>query len=81
VPDDCREVAADLNLNKKNRTYGELVAILTRFGFSEHPRNSGSHRVFSKPGCRLSPSLKASRPMKAAYVRKVVNALLECCDE
>ena len=38
--------------------------------------------MFSKPGCALNVSLKKAKPpVLAAYVRKVVQALEECCDE
>lgn len=77
----CREVADDLNRNKKNRTFKELKAILESFGFREHERSGGSHRVFSKPGCRMNVPLKQKNPQLAAYVRKTAQAVEECCDE
>ena len=83
MPDDCRDVAAQLNANKKNRTYEELKAVLERFGFRESPRKTaGSHRIFTKSGCAMNVSLKKTKgPMLAAYVRAVVVALEECCDD
>lgn len=81
--DNCREVIQSLKTNKKNRTPGELAAILVRFGFKEHPRKAGSHRPFSKPGCEIVASIPdgGRSEVLVAYVRKVIRALEECCDE
>ena len=81
MPDTCREIAAELNRNKKNRTFGELKAILESCGFVEHARRGGSHRAFTKAGCGRSVLLVKSSPMLAAYVRNVVVGLEECCDD
>jgi predicted RNA binding protein YcfA (HicA-like mRNA interferase family) len=81
--DDCREVIDKLKRNKKNHSPGALVAILIRFGFIEHPRSAGSHRPFSKPGCELSVVIPdgGRNAVLVPYVRNVIRALEECCDE
>lgn len=81
--DECREVIENLKRNKKNRTPGELIAILDRFGFKEHPRSGGSHRPFSKPGCEFGVSIPdgGKKEVLVPYVRKVIRALEECCDD
>lgn len=81
--DDCRQVIDELKRNKKNRTPAELVAILERFGFKEHPRSGGSHRPLSKPGCDLNVSVPdgGKSTVLVPYVRKVIRALEECCDD
>lgn len=79
---DCRGVIADLKTDKTNRNFAELKAILESFGFEMRARQSrGSHRPFSKPGCFIQPSIPEGRgSVLAVYVRKVVQALEECCD-
>jgi hypothetical protein len=76
-----RETIAQLKANKKNRTYEELKQILEDFGFQMHPRQGGSHRVFNKRGCFISPSIPEKSPVLPCYVGKVIAALEECCDE
>lgn len=80
--DTCREVIAYLKKHKTNRSFGDLSAILEQFGFKMHDRSKGSHRVFSKPGCELNVSITEGHgEVLPAYVRKVIRALEECCDE
>jgi predicted RNA binding protein YcfA (HicA-like mRNA interferase family) len=79
---DCRTIREELNRNKKNRTFGELKAILEDFGWTMHPRTKGDHRPFTKPDCEMGVSIPQKKgPVLVAYVRKVVRALEECCDE
>lgn len=77
----CRENIEQLKASKKNRTFVELKRVLEDAGFEMHPRSRGSHRAFSKPGCFVSPSIPEKSPVLAVYVRKVIAALEECCDE
>ena len=78
----CREVIDDLKTNKKNRTFGELRSLLEEFGFEMHPRTRGSHRAFSRAGCAYSPSIPEVRgSVLAVYVRSVIRALEEVCDD
>jgi predicted RNA binding protein YcfA (HicA-like mRNA interferase family) len=81
--DECREVIEQLKRNKKNRTPAELVEILKQFGFKEHPRGAGSHRPLSKPGCEIGVSIPdgGRASVLVPYVRKVIRALEECCDD
>jgi hypothetical protein len=82
MPNGCRDVIEQLKADKKNRTFAELKAILERFGFTMHPSRRGTHRTFNRPGCRVSPTLRESRGhVLAAYVRAVISALEEICDE
>jgi hypothetical protein len=77
----CREIIEQLKENKKNRSYEELRRVLEQTGFTMHPRTGGSHRVFTKAGCFVSPSIPEKSPVLACYVRKVIEALEECCDD
>ena len=81
--DDCREVIEQLKRNKKNRTATELIEILKSFGFTEHPRKSGSHRKTTKPGCETMVLIPdhGRGTVKVAYVRLTIRALEECCDD
>jgi hypothetical protein len=78
----CRDTIEQLKANKKNRTFRELAAILGQYGFKMHPRSGGSHRTFKRPGIWTSVVLiEGADPQLAVYVRGVVRALEECCDE
>jgi predicted RNA binding protein YcfA (HicA-like mRNA interferase family) len=78
----CRDDIEHLKGNRKNQTFVDLAAILRRNGFEMHPRTRGSHRSFSRPGCFESPTLPEGRgPLLPAYVRSVIRALEEMCDD
>ncbi len=78
----CRDLIEQLKADKKNRTYRELKAILEAHGFTMHPPTKGSHRAFKRPGVVERPVLIEGRdPQLPVYVRGVVRALEECCDE
>jgi HicA toxin of bacterial toxin-antitoxin, len=78
----CREDIEELKADKKNRSFRELRAILEANGFTMHPRNSGSHRVFKRPGVWTRAELiEGSDPQLAVYVRGVILALEECCED
>jgi hypothetical protein len=78
----CRETIEHLKANKRSQTFDDLRRILEQFGFAMHKRRGGSHRVLSRTGSFESPSLRQSRgPMLPAYVRAVIRALEEICDE
>ena len=77
-----RGIIEQLKVNKKNRTYEELKRILEDAGFSMHPRTAGSHRVFHKPGCSITPDIPEKKgPLLVCYVRMVIVALEECSDD
>jgi len=78
----CREAIQDLNANKKHRTFDDLRRVLEDADFVMRSRTAGSHRTFAKPGCSMIVTLVDTRgPFFAAYVRMVVRALEECCDD
>jgi predicted RNA binding protein YcfA (HicA-like mRNA interferase family) len=78
----CRELIEQLKSDKKNRTFQELQRMLEANGFVMHPRSGGSHRVFTRPGLSTRVVLiEGADPVLAAYVRGVIRALEECCDE
>ncbi|HSW41150.1 MAG TPA: type II toxin-antitoxin system HicA family toxin [Patescibacteria group bacterium] len=81
-PDGCRETIEYLKTNRKSQTFEDLRKVLEDFGFVMHPRSGGSHRAFSRHGCFESPSLKQDRgPLLPAYVKSVIRALEEICDD
>ena len=76
------QLLSELKANKLRWTFAELSEILEGAGFTMHLRNAGSHRAFNKPGCFRSPSIPQGRgPVKPVYVRQVIQALEECCDD
>jgi predicted RNA binding protein YcfA (HicA-like mRNA interferase family) len=78
----CREAIQDLHAYKKNRTFDDLRRILEDAGFVMRSRTAGSHRTFAKRGCTVIVTLPDSRGLLfAAYVRMVIRALEECCDD
>ncbi len=78
----CHELIEQLKSDKKNRTFRELQRMLEANGFVMHPRSGGSHRVFTRRGCSSRVVLiEGSDPVLAAYVRSVIRALEECCNE
>jgi hypothetical protein len=78
----CRDVIEQLKADKKNKTFRELKAILEAFGFEMHRPSGGSHRTFKRPGVWTRAMLiEGSDPQLAVYVRGVISALEECCDE
>ena len=78
----CRDLIEQLKADKRNRTFKQLQKILEANGFVMHPRSGGSHRVFKRPGVWARAELiEGSDPQLAPYVRGVIRALEECCDE
>jgi hypothetical protein len=78
----CHEAIEDLHADKKNRTFDDLRRVLEGAGFVMRSRTAGSHRTFARPGCSMIVTLRDTRgPLFAAYVRTVVRALEECCDD
>jgi predicted RNA binding protein YcfA (HicA-like mRNA interferase family) len=78
----CRDHIAQLKADKTNQTFRDLAGILAAHGFVMHRRKRGSHRAFSRPGCFTSPSIPEGRgALLPAYVRSVIRALEEICDE
>jgi predicted RNA binding protein YcfA (HicA-like mRNA interferase family) len=82
MPRSCHEAIQDLHANTKNRTFDDLRRVLEDAGFVMRSRTAGSHRTFAKPACSVIVTLvDTRRPVFAAYVRMVVRALEECCDD
>jgi predicted RNA binding protein YcfA (HicA-like mRNA interferase family) len=78
----CGEAIQDLHANARTRTFDDLRRVLEDAGFVMRSRTSGSHRTFAKPACSLIVTLVETRgPLFAAYVRMVMRALEECCDD
>ena len=78
----CREAIQDLHANTRRRTFDDLRRVLEDAGFVMRSRTAGSHRTFAKPGCSLIVTLVEARgPLFAGYVRMVVRALEECCED
>jgi len=81
-PVGCRDTIDKLKANRKSQTFEDLRKVLEEFEFVMHPRSGGSHRVFSRRGCFVSPSLKQDRgPLLPAYVKSVIRALEEICHD
>jgi hypothetical protein len=78
----CRETIKQLRAKPTGRTYDELAEILGRYGFAPVDRKRGVNRMFSREDCLQKPALPpGKRPLKALYVRQVIQALQECCDD
>jgi hypothetical protein len=78
----CHELIKRLRKDPAGHTFDELKEILVDYGFTGHERKSGNNVVFTKPDCSVSPALPPGpRPLKQLYVRQVIQALEEGCDE
>lgn len=75
-------LAERVRVNRQGTTFADLKRLLEAAGFEMHPRNGGTHRAFSKPGCFVSPTIPEMRgPVKVAYVSLVLRVVKECTDE
>ena len=78
----CRELIEELSERRRDLAFDDLRRILGCAGFEMRRPTAGSHRTFVRPGCPFIVTLAERRgPLPVPYVRMVIRALEECCDD
>jgi len=78
----CRELIEELSARRRDLAFDNLRRVLGDAGFEMRRPTAGSHRTFVRPDCPFIVTLAERRgPLPVPYVRMVIRALEECCDD
>ena len=78
----CREMIEELSARRRDLAFDDLRRVLEDAGFEMRRPTARSHRTFVRPDCPFIVTLAERRgPLPVPYVRMVIRALEECCDD